>query len=77
MGVAMTRQYTCNMNGQQFLGNVNTREVHDLDNEDTADNGCQIDEIIRAGLCEPFSALSTAHIAGYDNCAKCIGNSRR
>ena len=52
-------------------------EVHDLDEEDTAGNGCQINEIIAAGNDQPFSLLSTAHNAGYDNCSKCIGNSNR
>ena len=41
----MTRRYKGNMNGERFLGNTNKKEVHDLDNEDKAANGCQIDEI--------------------------------
>lgn len=70
----MTRRYTGNMNGEQYLGNWNTMEVHDLDRETTQ---CQIDEIISAGHDRPFNTLTTTHAAGYDNCAFCIGGSRR
>jgi hypothetical protein len=31
----MTRRYTGNMNGERYLGNKSTKEVHDLDNEKT------------------------------------------
>jgi hypothetical protein len=63
----------------RYLGNKNKMEVHDLDNEDTSANGCQIDEIIRAGHAVRFNpdTLEEAHRQGYDNCAKCLGGSRR
>ena len=70
----MARRYTGNMSGERYLGNTNTMEVHDLDNEKT---NCQIDEIIAAGHDKPFNSLTAAHNAGYDNCAYCIGNSKR
>lgn len=73
----MARRYTGNMSGQQYLGNTSKSEVHDLDQENTSGNGCQIDEIIRAGNDTPFTTLSAAHTAGYDNCAKCLGSSTR
>ena len=73
----MARRRTGNMNGEQYLGNTNNLEVHDLDNEDTAGNGCQIDDVIRAGHDRPFKSLSTAHAAGYDNCDKCLIGSTR
>jgi len=73
----MARRYTGRMNGERYLGNINTMEVHDLDNEDTSPNGCQIDEIIRAGHERPYTSLSAAHAAGYDNCDKCLGGSTR
>jgi hypothetical protein len=73
----MARRYTGNMNGEQYLGNTNKKEVHDLDNEKTAANECQIDEIIRAGNDKPFTSLAAAHAAGYDNCHHWIGGSRR
>ena len=70
----MARRYTGHMNGEQWLGNTNKREVHDLDNEKTS---CQIDEIIRAGHDRPYISYQLAKAAGLDNCAYCIGNSRR
>jgi hypothetical protein len=73
----MARRKNGNMNGERYLGNRNKTEVHDLDREDTSANGCQIDEIIRAGHDRPFNSLSDAHAAGYDNCAKCLGGSTR
>jgi hypothetical protein len=65
-------------NGKRFVGNTNKLEVHDLDNEKTGANECQIDEIIRAGHAVIFSpdTLDEAHDQGYDNCAYCIGGSR-
>jgi hypothetical protein len=68
----MSRRWTGNMNGEQYLGNTSTTEVHDLDNEDTSPNGCQIDEIIAAGHDRPFDSLDTAHGAGHNDCAKCL-----
>lgn len=66
-------------NNYRYLGNKNKMEVHDLDNEDTSANGCQIDEIIRAGHDVRFNpdTLEEAHRQGYDNGAKCLGGSRR
>lgn len=68
------RRWSGNMRGEQYLGNTNKKEVHDLDQETTS---CQIDEIIRAGHDKPFTSLSSARGAGYDNCAKCLGGSSR
>ena len=61
------------------LGNTNTTEVHDLDNEKTGSGECQIDEIIDAGNAVTFDpdALQEANRLGYDNCHYCIGGSRR
>jgi len=70
----LMRRYTGNMNGERYLGNTNTTEVHDLDNEKT---NCQIDEIIKAKHDKPFNSLTDARSAGYDNCAYCIGGSTR
>ncbi len=65
--------------GKRFVGNTNNMEVHDLDNEKTAANQCQIDEIIAAGHATTFTpdTLAQAHSEGYDNCAHCIGGSTR
>lgn len=70
----MARRWKGNMNGEQYCGNTNKKEVHDLDNEKT---NCQIDEIIRAGHDRPFTSLAAAHNQGYDNCAWCLGGSTR
>ena len=63
-----------NVHGERYLGNTHKMEVHDLDNEKVA---CQIDEIIGAGHDKPFNSLNEAHAMRFDNCAYCIGNSKR
>jgi hypothetical protein len=66
-------------NNYRYLGNKNSMEVHDLDNEDTSRAGCQIDEIFGAGHAVRFEpdTLARAHALGYDNCAKCLAGSTR
>ena len=59
--------------GVHYLGNNNTKEVHDLYNQKTA---CQIPEIVAPVGFVP-DTLDEAHRCGYDNCAHCIGNSKR
>lgn len=75
----MARRHKGNMKGEQYLANTNPskREVDDLDREDTAGNGWQIDEIIRAGNDRPYNSLTAAKAAGFDNCAKCLGGPGR
>lgn len=58
----------------RYLGNTNTMEVHDLDNETSQ---CQIEEIIEAGHAVPFKTLEAAKAADYDNCDWCLGDSKR
>ena len=70
----MTRRWTGRMNGERYLGNSNTKEVHDLDNEKTQ---CQIDEILQAGHEIPFKTLQAALDAGYDRGYWCLGGSKR
>lgn len=72
----MARRYRGHMSGERFLANTSPskREVHDLDNEKV---NCQIDEIIGAGNDKPYSTLEAAHRYGFDNCAYCIGGSKR
>lgn len=65
------------MRGERYLGNTNKTEVHDLDQENTAPNGCQIDEIIRAGNDRPFDSLAEAKSLRYDNCARWLCGSKR
>jgi hypothetical protein len=73
------RRYIFPVSGYRFVGNTDKKEVHDLDNEKTGRNECQIDEIVRAGHARTFNpdALDQAHKEGYDNCAYCIGGSKR
>jgi hypothetical protein len=68
----MTKRHRGNMNGEQYLGNTNKNQVHDLDNEKTGTNQCQIDEIIDAGNDKPFDSLAAAHGAGYSDCDYCL-----
>lgn len=55
----------------KYLGNSNTKEVHNLDNEKAS---CQIAKI-KTEHRVSFTTLAAAHAAGYDNCAHCIGGS--
>lgn len=57
----------------RYLGNKNTMEVHDRHNEKEQ---CQLDEI-KQDHKKNFDSLSEAHSEGFDNCAWCIGNSKR
>ena len=68
----MARRYRGNMNGERYLGNTNKNQVHDLDNEKTGANQCQIDEIIAADNDKPFDSLAAAHRAGYGDCDYCL-----
>ena len=60
--------------GKRYIGNTNTNQVHDLDNEDTRENGCQIDEI-KIEHVRTFSpdSLEEGHREGFENCDKCLG----
>ncbi len=58
--------------GARYCGNINTMEVHDLENENT---NCQIDEIIQAGHAEPIDTYENAIAAGFNNGHWCIGDS--
>jgi hypothetical protein len=72
----MGRRWTGNMSGERYLANKSPskKEVHDLENEKT---NCQIDEIIKAKNDKPYSSQKAANDDGYDNCAYCIGDSKR
>ena len=65
------RRWTGHMSGERYLGNSNSKEVHDLDDERTGANECQINEIIRAGHDVPFTTLADAKKAGYNGCSYC------
>lgn len=65
----MSRSYST-----RYLGNTNTKEVHDLHRETEQ---CQIDSIIEACHDKGFAALADAAAEGYDNCGHCLGGSTR
>lgn len=69
------RRYQWPFNGKRFIGNSNTTEVHDVDNEQ---NNCQINEIKTEHI-TTFNpdTKEQAKKEGYDNCAYCIGGSTR
>ena len=59
---------------KRFLGNTHTLEVHDTENEKSS---CQLDEILLAHR-KWYDTLAEARAdKDYDNCAHCLGNSRR
>ena len=62
------------MNGERYLGNTNTMEVHDLDNEKPQ---CQIDQIIAADHERPFQSVEAAKATGFDRGHYCLGESTR
>lgn len=70
----MTRRYSYPFLGKRFIGNTNTNEVHDLDNEKTQ---CRINEI-KTHHVKTFSpdTHQQAKFEGFDNCYWCIGNSK-
>ena len=74
----MVRRNRPPFNGKRYIGNKspNKMEVHDLDKEDTGQNGCQIDEIKDVKTFIP-DTLEQAHKERFDNCDKCIGGSKR
>ena len=59
---------------KRYLGNVNTLEVHDTNNETTS---CQLDEI-KADHRRWYDTLAEAkRDHAFDNCHWCIGGSTR
>lgn len=72
----MATRVTSRPSGRNYLGNTNTKEIHDLRNERPQ---CQLDETIRAGhaVVFPPDTLAQAHAEGYDNGHFCIGGSQR
>ena len=64
------RRWKGHMGGQRYCGNIESREIHDLDHEKPV---CQINEIITACHDRPFESLTQAHLEGFDDCLWCIG----
>lgn len=59
---------------KRFLGNTNTLEVHDTDNEQS---NCQLDEIAEEHRKWYDSLAEARNDKDYDNCHYCIGDSER
>jgi hypothetical protein len=59
----------------RYLGNdsPSKKEVHDTQNKQT---NCQLGEITHRKTFTP-DTLAQAHSEGFDNCAWCLGGSRR
>ncbi|MFC7064000.1 hypothetical protein [Halobacillus seohaensis] len=70
----MSRRYQSPFKGNRYIGNTNSNEVHDLDDEKVS---CQIDKI-KTDHVKTFipDSHSQAKREGFDNCAHCIGNSK-
>lgn len=58
--------------GKRYLGNTDKMVVHDLENEDTDDNACQIDEIKHDHI-KMFDYKFMAHKEDFKDCSYCIG----
>ena len=67
----MARRNRGHMNGEQYLGDVDKYRLHDLDNEQTGPNECQIDAIIDAGNDQPYVSAQRAHMEGHADCEFC------
>lgn len=59
---------------KRYLGNTNSLEVHDTQNEKT---NCQLDEILIEHRKWYDTLQEAKNDRNYDNCAHCIGNSKR
>ena len=67
----MVRRFRSPYNNKRYLGNTNENKVHDLDKEDAAENGCQIDEIKHEHI-RMFDYHFEASNAGFKDCDKCL-----
>ncbi len=68
----MVRRFRSPYNNKRYLGNTNEMKVHDLDNEDTDENACQIDEIKDEHI-KMFDSLWQAHQENFQDCKYCTG----
>ena len=72
----MARRNSGKMHGEQYLGDISTAKIHDLDNEQAA---CGISKVIEGGFEAPFSSLQEARKEGYESglhisrCPYCFG----
>ncbi|QQS36959.1 MAG: hypothetical protein IPM56_03110 [Ignavibacteriales bacterium] len=64
------RRYKSHTNGERYVGNKLTKEVHDLDNEKPQ---CKVDDIIDNGNDEAFRYFYESKIKNYTVCSFCFG----
>lgn len=67
----MAKRFKPPYNGKRYLGNTDKMVVHDLDNEDTDENACQIDEIKHEHI-KMFDYLFEAHKEKFRDCKYCF-----
>ncbi|MDR3628482.1 MAG: hypothetical protein P4L45_16675 [Ignavibacteriaceae bacterium] len=63
------RLYTTHMRGEKYLGNSESKELHDLDK---VKQQCNIDNIVNSGNEIPFSTLKEALSEGFIQCSHCL-----
>ncbi len=73
----MTRRYESPYDGKQYLVDQSTGQIHDLDHEDTSENGCKIDKIAIADvLMLDNESEVIIHVSSlwddYLGCTKCL-----
>ena len=70
---------TSSREGKRFLGNRDKMEVHDLKNENTARDGCRVNEFIKSDNAVGFiiDTLDQAQKERYATCARCIGRTEK
>jgi hypothetical protein len=57
---------------KRYVGNVNTLELHDTDNEQTS---CRLDDVSMEARCWFDSIAEAGRDRPYDNCRWCLGGS--
>lgn len=67
----MARRFNSPYFGKRYLANTNTNQVHDLDKEDTSENGCQINEIKKEHI-KMYDYHFEATKDGFEDCDKCL-----
>ena len=67
----MTRRFNYPYSGKRYFANTNTNQVHDLNNEQTGENECQIDEIKHEHI-KMYDNLFLAHRDKYQDCDYCL-----
>ena len=70
----MIERIHCRPESIRFLGDEAEMVVHDLESEDTSEQGCYIEEIFEKGnaLCFFPDTLDEAYRQGYKNCERCL-----